>query len=72
MPDLTGLSLPDATALVAASGLKTYSISSVPSPDAPANNAPTNSSSAIVVGQTPAAGSRVTPGTLVSFQIARS
>jgi beta-lactam-binding protein with PASTA domain len=72
MPDLTGLSLPDATALVAASGLKTYSISSIPSPDAPPTTAPTNSGSATVIGQTPAAGSRVTPGTLVSFQIARS
>jgi beta-lactam-binding protein with PASTA domain len=68
MPDLTGLSLPDATALVAASGLKTYSISTIPSADAPL----TNSGTATVVGQTPAAGSRVTPGTLVSFQIARS
>jgi beta-lactam-binding protein with PASTA domain len=72
MPDLTGLSLPDATALVAASGLKTYSISTAPTPDAPSTPAPMNPGSATVVGQTPAAGSRVTPGTLVSFQITRS
>jgi beta-lactam-binding protein with PASTA domain len=71
MPDLTGMPLAEATALVTASGLKAYSVSSTPTlgtTPPPPNRLP----NATVVGQTPAAGSRVTPGTLVSFQVVRS
>jgi beta-lactam-binding protein with PASTA domain len=85
MPDLTGMTLPEATALIAASGLKTLSVTTPPNSDsnipgpAPAaltkaNAAKANAALAfaIVTGQAPAPGSRVTPGTFVSFQIIRS
>jgi beta-lactam-binding protein with PASTA domain len=64
MPDLTGMTLSDATALVAASGLKVISAASNS-----AAAAPKIGSVLVVVGQSPAAGSRVTPGTAVNFQI---
>jgi beta-lactam-binding protein with PASTA domain len=71
MPDLTGLSLPEANNLVAASGLKIASLTTepsnsagqLPSPDPAANT---------VVAQEPAPGSRVTPGTNVSLQVMHS
>jgi len=71
MPDLTGLTLADATALVTESGLKTVSVvtAAVPVVFTGANQQP---AAPIVVGQTPASGTRVTPGTLVSLQVARS
>ncbi len=76
MPDLTGLTLTDATALVTQSGLKTASITTTPDPAQSLTPQPTPSSaqpaSLIVIGQTPAPGSRVTPGTSVSLQLTRS
>jgi beta-lactam-binding protein with PASTA domain len=64
MPDLSGMTLPDATALINSSGLKTYSISTAPTSD------PVSSAARVVVNQNPAPGTRVTPGTQVSLQLA--
>jgi beta-lactam-binding protein with PASTA domain len=71
MPDLSGLTLADATALVSESGLKTFSVTTTGAPDpfAAANPHP---AAPVVVGQSPAPGTRVTPGTLISLQVARS
>jgi beta-lactam-binding protein with PASTA domain len=69
MPDLTGMTLNDATGLVTESGLKTVSVTTAPNGFAggsPSSVTPT------VVGQTPPPGTRVTPGTVVSLQVARS
>jgi beta-lactam-binding protein with PASTA domain len=70
MPDLTGMSLSEATSLVAASGLKTISVTSAPAD--PMANPGASSTTSTVVGQTPSPGTRVTPGTNVSLQIAHS
>lgn len=74
MPDLTGMSLTDATALVTSSGLKTMSVSTIVVTNTPDALSTGESRSQIpsVVGQTPPAGSRVTPGTQVSLQVVRS
>jgi beta-lactam-binding protein with PASTA domain len=102
MPDLTGMPLSQATALVTQSGLKTVSVTSTPAPlaaqpstpqpSAPASARPSfpshftgfaspaipsprplaNPTNATVVGQTPAPGSRVTPGTTVSLEVTHS
>jgi beta-lactam-binding protein with PASTA domain len=74
MPDLTGMSLPDATALVTASGLKTLSVTTAPTSPvvAPLPDPDWHSSSPVVTGQTPLPGARVTPGTTVSLQVTRS
>jgi beta-lactam-binding protein with PASTA domain len=77
MPDLTGLTLAEATALVSGSGLKTVSATSSTAPNSNAPNsrvtpAPLSPTTAIVVGQSPAAGTRVTAGASVSLQLSRS
>jgi beta-lactam-binding protein with PASTA domain len=71
MPDLTGLSLPQANSLVAASGLKVISMTTAPS-DSPGQLPSPNPEAATVVAQEPAPGSRVTPGTNVSLQVMHS
>jgi eukaryotic-like serine/threonine-protein kinase len=85
MPDLTGLTLPQASSLVAASGLKVVSLTTAPAP-APAagsaalpvaSNSPNlfpnpNPQASTVVAQQPAPGSRVTPGTNVSLEVMHS
>lgn len=69
MPDLTGMSFSEANSLVAANGLKTASVSSLPSTAVPAKPATQASmGGSIIVAQTPAAGSRVVPGMPVTFQ----
>ena len=75
MPDLTGLTLPQASDLVAASGLKVVSLTSAPA-HAPAANlsglfSSPNPAATTVVAQEPAPGSRVTPGTNVSLHVMR-
>jgi beta-lactam-binding protein with PASTA domain len=79
MPDLTGMTFAEANELVAAAGLKTISVASAPGAAAsgPAIPGPATSGAAmanlaatVVTGQMPAAGSRVTSGTQVSFQTA--
>lgn len=76
MPDLTGMSFSEANSLVAANGLKTTSITSSPVAGAPIPGIPAKPTtpsamgSSIIVAQTPAAGSRVTPGMPVTFQTA--
>jgi beta-lactam-binding protein with PASTA domain len=72
MPDLTGMTLPEATALVTASGLKTFSVTTAPTPTIAPTSVFVPAATPTVIFQTPPAGSRVTPGTLVSFQVARS
>jgi beta-lactam-binding protein with PASTA domain len=72
MPDLTGMTLPEATALVTASGLKTFSVTTAPTPTIAPTSVFAPAATPTVIFQTPPAGSRVTPGTLVSFQVARS
>ncbi len=64
MPDLTGLPLTEAAARAAGVGLKVVSATT-----APANAIGT--SGPVVIGQSPAAGSRVVAGMPVSFQVAR-
>lgn len=71
MPDLTGITLAQATGMVKASGLKVISATAA---GGNANSAPTNAQSfgaSVVVSQTPAAGSRVTPGTNVAVEVIR-
>jgi beta-lactam-binding protein with PASTA domain len=73
MPDLTGMPLADATGLVTASGLKTLSVTTVFSSPADAvPNQDFHPAAPFVIGQTPAPGTRVTPGTDVSLQVARA
>ncbi|HVJ04821.1 MAG TPA: PASTA domain-containing protein [Candidatus Saccharimonadales bacterium] len=78
MPDLTGLTLTDATTLVTQSGLKTVSITTTADPYStqfatqPTTPPAPQPSTLIVVGQSPAPGARVTPGTSVSLQLTRS
>jgi serine/threonine-protein kinase len=69
MPDLTGMTLAEATGLVSESGLKTVSVTTTSSSTADPS---ANSATPIVVGQTPAPGTRVTPGSNVSLQVTRS
>jgi beta-lactam-binding protein with PASTA domain len=69
MPDLTGMTLTDATGLISSSGLKTISVTTI---NAPLTNADLQSAPPTVVGQTPLPGTRVTPGTNVSLQVSRS
>ncbi|HTZ60623.1 MAG TPA: PASTA domain-containing protein [Acidobacteriaceae bacterium] len=78
MPQLTGLPLATATALVVHAGLKvgpvqsTYDDSPAPSgPDAGLAPADTADPSGSVLGQSPAAGHRVEPGTVVTFKVAQ-
>ncbi len=75
MPDLTGMTLADANGLVASSGLTTISVTALRSdpysPSAARANAAALAAST-VVGQTPAPGTRVTPGTPVTFQVSRT
>jgi beta-lactam-binding protein with PASTA domain len=75
MPDLTGATLTEATALITASGLKTLAVTTLSS----APNSPTNPftldfhpAAPIVVGQSPAPGTRVAPGTDISLQVTRA
>src|SRR6266568_5238415 len=78
MPDLTGLTLTDATALVAQSGLKTVSVTTTTDPYSTqfatqlAPQPAPQPATLIVVGQSPSPGARVTPGTSVSLQLTRS
>jgi eukaryotic-like serine/threonine-protein kinase len=84
MPDLTGLTLPQATSLVTASGLKVVSMTTAAPPPAAGSDAipvrppapelfpNPNPSSSTVVAQEPAPGSRVTPGANVSLEVART
>jgi len=73
MPDLTGMTLTDATGLVTESGLKTVSVTTASSastePFAGGGSGPVTPT---VIGQTPLPGTRVTAGTIVSLQVARS
>jgi beta-lactam-binding protein with PASTA domain len=73
MPDLTGMTLAAATGLVTESGLKTVSVTTSASSTADIftgyNSNPTTPT---VVGQTPAPGTRVTPGSNVALQVTRS
>jgi len=77
MPDLTGLPLADATTLVSAAGLKTQTVTTI-TPAAPTDayfpspNQPVRAPVPTVVRQTPQPGTRVTPGTNVTFQVTRS
>jgi beta-lactam-binding protein with PASTA domain len=73
MPDLTGMTLTEATGLVTDSGLKTVAVTT--SFGSPADNPATPRAYAAnptVVGQSPAPGTRVTPGTSVSLEVTRS
>jgi beta-lactam-binding protein with PASTA domain len=77
MPDLTGLTLPQASSLVAASGLKVVSMTNAPARAPATSNLPNlfpnpNPQAATVVAQQPAPGSRVTPGTNVSLEVMHS
>jgi eukaryotic-like serine/threonine-protein kinase len=81
MPDLTGLTLAQATGLVTASGLKIGSVTTaVPAPAAGSGAipgartppGPLNPHSPTVVGQVPPPGSRVTLSTNVSLELAHS
>jgi beta-lactam-binding protein with PASTA domain len=93
MPDLTGLTVDEASALLAAAGLKVVSIANAaPPPPAPGDATPGAANPAIpgtgnppassfagfnprppaVVTQWPLAGTRVTAGANVSFQVSRS
>jgi eukaryotic-like serine/threonine-protein kinase len=73
MPDLTGMTLSDATALVTESGLKTISVTSTAvGTTGSISNPSSQPATLIVAGQTPAPGTRVTPGTNVSLQLTRS
>ncbi len=81
MPDLIGLTLPQASSLVAASGLKVVALTSAPAASPAAGSAATslpnlfpnpNPQAATVVAQQPAPGSRVTPGTNVSLEVMHS
>jgi beta-lactam-binding protein with PASTA domain len=75
MPDLTGMALPEATALVSQSGLKPAAVSNAnPSPNFPSAFPPVQSAAPppTVVGQTPAPGTRVTSATSISLQVARN
>lgn len=72
MPDLTGMTLPDATALITASGLKTLSVSTVASsPIGRLPNSGWHYAAPAVTGQTPAPGTRVSSGAIVSLQVTR-
>jgi beta-lactam-binding protein with PASTA domain len=75
MPDLTGMTLAEATSLVNASGLKTASITTAPAATiAPSDNSAFHpiTPAVTVIGQTPAPGTRVTPDTTVSLEVTRS
>jgi eukaryotic-like serine/threonine-protein kinase len=74
MPDLTGMTLADATGLVTQTGLKTVSVVTAitTTPTDPFAMGDSRSALPTVVGQSPAPGTRVTPGTNVSLQVARS
>ncbi len=73
MPDLTGITLADATALITASGLKILSVTTLSSsPTDPFTNLDFHPTAPIVIGQTPAPGTRVTPSTDVSLQVTRA
>jgi beta-lactam-binding protein with PASTA domain len=86
VPDLTGLSLSEATRLITAAGMKTALVTSAAVGNAPgtpgsrnaddrnhsAPSASSNLNSAIVLGQLPPAGSRVTPGCLITLQLGSS
>ena len=72
MPDLTGMTLTEATGLVTGAGLKTFAVTTAPPgpPDSfasPGARPPTPT----VVGQTPAPGTRVTAGASVSLEVER-
>jgi eukaryotic-like serine/threonine-protein kinase len=69
VPDLTGLTFAEASAIVnGAAGLHAVAVSPASAPAG--NNALSNPQSAMVVGQTPAAGSRITPGSAITLQLA--
>jgi beta-lactam-binding protein with PASTA domain len=73
MPDLTGMTLTEATGLVTGAGLKTATVTTAPG--SPADNFASPRSylaNPTVVTQTPAPGTRVTPGTSVSLEVTRS
>jgi beta-lactam-binding protein with PASTA domain len=70
MPDLTGMTLTEATGLVTGAGLKTVAVTTAP--PSPANsfaNPGARPPTPIVVGQTPAPGTRVTAGASVSLEV---
>jgi eukaryotic-like serine/threonine-protein kinase len=69
MPDLTGMTLSQATGMVNASGLKIVAATQTGNNTTLAT--PQSFGAAVVVGQTPAAGSRVTPGTNVALEVTR-
>jgi beta-lactam-binding protein with PASTA domain len=66
MPDLSGMTLTEATSLITAAGLKTLSVTNVATLTAPASGAVP-----IIVGQSPPAGSRVEMGSSVTLQVRR-
>jgi beta-lactam-binding protein with PASTA domain len=65
MPDLSGMSLAEASQLVSSAGLKVLSITDLSSGPA---RAPKNTP-VIIVGQSPQPGSRVTAATTVTLQV---
>jgi beta-lactam-binding protein with PASTA domain len=73
MPDLTGMTLAEATSLVTTSGFKTASVTSAASSSAsPAGISASRPITPVVTGQTPAPGTRVTPDTSISLEVTRS
>ncbi len=70
MPDLTGMTLSEATSLVTASGLKTVSVTTAAGTPVEASANPPMLP--IVTGQTPASGSRITPETGVALEVTRT
>jgi len=70
MPDLTGMTLTEATGLVTGAGLKTVAVTTAPpSPADSFANPGARPPTPIVVGQTPAPGTRVTAGASVSLEV---
>lgn len=66
MPDLTGLTFSEAAAIVdSAAGMKVVAIPA----NAAVDNPPRDSQSAVVIGQMPAAGSRILSGSTISLEL---
>jgi beta-lactam-binding protein with PASTA domain len=73
MPDLTGMTLAEATSLVTTSGFKTASVTSAGSSSTgPAGISASRPITPVVTGQTPPPGTRVTPDTSISLEVTRS
>jgi beta-lactam-binding protein with PASTA domain len=70
MPDLTGMTLSEATSLVTASGLRTVSVTTAAGTPVEASDNP--AMLPIVTGQTPAFGTRITSETGVALEVTRT